>query len=409
MYRCEKLGAAQQRSSGALLAERRGSVALLAAASLSAIIGMAALALDIGAAYTQKATLQKVADSAAMAGAISWLKSSSSAATMATISDVVVANGWPASIIQNPTQFYLAHSPKSAASPAIQVKLAAASSFLLAEVVGGGTSATTAVTSVVQLTAVPVVACVLSLTTITVNSNAAINATGCDVVANSSSSQAILLNSNATINASVATPGNVRLNSGSSITGSKTTGAAAATNPYSADASAASAGFTGCHNYNNTSTLTPGCWNNVNVNSGTSLSLSPGTYFFTNINVNSGGSLTGTGGVTIVTQNNFSPSGNVTLTAPTSGAWDGIALYAMGGLNINSGVTYNVNGAIYSPTTALNLNNASFNANACTFLVAYSLTLNSGATLTLPQTNCASYGFTTPTVSGGKTTIALVQ
>ncbi len=409
MYRWKTNGTGQKILWRLLAEDRRGSVALIAAASLTAIIGMAALSLDLGAAYTQTAELQKVADSAAMAGAISWLKSSSAATTMATVSDVVVANGWPASIIQNPTLFYLAKSPKSAASPAIQVALAAPSSYLLAEIVGGGTSTTTTVSSVVQMTGATQVACVLSLTTLIMNSNAAITANGCDVVANSTASNAILLNSGGTITANVATPGGVVRNTGSSISGTAQTGAAAAVNPYSADAAAASAGFTNCQNYNYTSTLTPGCWSNVNVNSGSSLTLSPGTYFFTGLNVNSGASLTGTGGVTIVTQNNFSPSGNVTLTAPGSGTWNGMAIYAMGGLNINSGVTYTVNGAIYSPTTALNLNSATFNAGACTYLVVYSLTFNSGANLTLPQHNCASYGFTTPTVSGGKTTIALVQ
>ncbi len=401
--------AARPVTASSLSHDRGASVAVIAAASLTAIIGMAALALDLGAAYTQKAQLQKVADSAAMAGAISWLKTSNAAATKATISDIVVAHGWAAGIIQNPSQFYLASSPKSAASPAIQVSLAAPSSFLLAGVVGGGTGTTTTATAMVQMTSTTQVACVLSLTNLIVNSNAAITATGCTVVANATGSNAVTLNSGATITANVATPGGVVRNSGSTITGTVTTGAAAAVNPYSAEASAASAGFTNCHTYNYTSTLTPGCWSNVNVNSGTSLTLSPGAYFFTGLNVNSGASLTGTGGVTIITQNNFSPSGNVTLTAPASGTWNGMAIYAMGGLNINSGVIYTVNGAIYSPTTALNLNSATFNAQACTYLVVYSLTFNSGAHLTLPQTSCASYGFTAPSVGGGKATLAMVQ
>ena len=96
---------------------------------MSSILGMAGFAIDLGTTYVQLARLQKVADSAAMAGAVSWMKTGSTAAVTATIQDVVVANGWPATIIQAGTPPYLAQSPKNSTKAAIQVTLTAATTY----------------------------------------------------------------------------------------------------------------------------------------------------------------------------------------------------------------------------------------------------------------------------------------
>jgi hypothetical protein len=384
---------------------RGGSVTVLAAIAMTGIIGMAALTLDIGAAYTQRAQLQKVADSAAMAGAIAWVKSGSTPATKATIGAVVVANGWAATIIQQPTLFYVAASPRNAINAAIQVKLSASSAYLFAQAVTSAQTITTTATAIVELATTAQPACLLSLTTLMVN--ATVNVNGCAAAANSAATNAVTVNSGGSLSAaSINTPGKV-VNNGT-ITGTIKTGATAATNPYAGYAAAAGSGFVSCQNYSNQTTLSAGCWSNVNINSGVNVTLNPGTFFFTGINVNSGGSLKGTGGVTIVTQNNFSPNGPVTLTAPGTGSFAGMAIYATGGLNINSGVAYTVNGAIYSPTVAINMNSATWNQAACTYLVAASITFNSGSNFTLPQSNCASWGYPVPTLSGA-VKLALVQ
>jgi Flp pilus assembly protein TadG len=393
--------------------DRHGAVAVLGAISMTAIVGVAGLALDLGAAYAQKAGLQMVADSAALAGAISWVKTGSTTAVIQTINDVVVANGLSASVIQHPSSAYMASSPKNASSPAIQVSLSKASSLTLAHVVSTLTSVTTTAYSAVEIASVTgssstAPACMLALTTLMINGS--VNVNGCAAEANSTASNAITVNSGGVLTASsIDTPGKISA-SGGTINGTIVTGAPAATNPYSAYASAASAGFTGCQNYNNQTTLSPGCYSNVNIGSG--VTLNPGTYFFTGININSGGSLTGTGGVTIVTQQQFSPNDTITITAPTSGPWDGMAIYAMAGMNINSGVTFDVNGAIYVPTGGLIPNSATWNQNACTYIVASSITFNSGAAFTLPQNNCSSYNYTAPSIAGPTTTtttIALVK
>jgi Flp pilus assembly protein TadG len=390
---------------------RRGAAGMFGAIAVLSLVGVAGLAIDIGAAYVQQARLQAAADSAALGGALSWIKSGGSGRELtATISSVVTANGWPGSVIRNPGQAYLASSPKNPRNPAVQVTLTAPSSLTLLRVlVPSMTSITTGATAVAEIGRVGQPACVLSLTQIIVDNGADVSAKGCSVAANSSANNAILLNTGGKLTAdSINTPGQVLQSNGSHLSGTVHQGAPAIADPYSSYQEQANGQFSNCQSYNNQATISAGCWSNVNVNSGSSLTLQPGTYFFTNLNVNSGASLTGTGGVTIVAQNNFSPNGDITITAPTTGGWAGMAIYAMGGMNVNSGVRYNVSGTVYAPTSALIPDSGSWNQNACTYFIVQSITFNSGAKLIIPQNNCGTYGFPVPVITGS-TTVALVQ
>ena len=221
---------------------------------------------------------------------------------------------------------YLASSPKNASNPAIQVSLSMPSSLTLARMFTSATTVTTNAYSVVEIAGSSQRVCVLALSTLMVNSSVSTN--GCSVAANS-----ITVNSGGTLNvgaspATINTAG-TQVQSGGSTIGTVNTGVTVPQDPYASYQSQASAGFTSCQNYNNQTSLSGGgCWSNVNL--GSNLTLNTGTYFFSGINMNSGSSVTGSGAVTIVTQSSFSPNGNITMTAPTSGAWAGMAIYAMG-------------------------------------------------------------------------------
>ncbi len=367
-------------------------MAILAAVTLPVVIAGAALVVDMAHAYSQRASLQQVADSAAVAGALAYMATASTSAVTATVQDVVMANGWPASVIQSPASEYLAQSPQNSGNQAVQVTLLANSPLWFGAAALGESSIPTTAGALVELASRPF--CVLALSQLI--SNGSLNTGSCGVAADSTASNAVLVNGGGSITASVISSAGGITNNGT-ITGTETTGKTVS-DPYHSYQSQASSGFTNCQNYNNQTTLSPGCWSNVNVNSGT-LSLLPGAFFFTNININSGGRLSGTGGVTVVTQGNFSPNGNVTITAPTSGTWAGMALYAMGGLNANSSITYTINGAIYSPTSAINLNAGTWNANACTYIVGQNITLNGGSSVTIPHSSCSNYANPSPVVN----------
>ena len=284
------------------------------------------------------------------------------------------------------------------------VSLAAASTLTLARVLVPAASMTTTGFAVAAVTSTATPACLLALNTLMVNGS--INLGGCAAQANSSGGQAITVNGGGSLTASaIDTPG--RIVSGGTVSGPVQTGAPAVSDPYASYQAQANGGFSGCRNYANQSTLTPGCWQNVNANG--PVTLGAGTYYFPSLNVNSGGSITGNGAVTMVVQNLFAPNGNVTLTAPSSGPWAGMALYAMGGFNANSTISYSVNGAVYSPSGAIYLGGGTWNQSACTYLVAQSITANGGASFTLPQAGCASSPYPHASVSGGASQVALVQ
>ena len=133
-----------------MLRDRRGSVALLGFVAMTAVLGMAGFTVDLGAAYVQQARLQKVADSAAMAGAVSWVKTGSSTAATATIKAVVLANGYPATVIQAKAPI-LAQSPRNSAYAAVQVGLTAPSPLTFLRAVTAAGSVTTTVYAVVEV------------------------------------------------------------------------------------------------------------------------------------------------------------------------------------------------------------------------------------------------------------------
>jgi Flp pilus assembly protein TadG len=137
-----------------LVHDRRGSIALLGFVAMTAILGMAGFAIDLGTAYVQQARLQKVADSAAMAGAMSWAKTSSAAAATATIKAVVLANGYPATVIQAKPAI-LAQSPRNSAYSAVQVSLAAPVSLTFLRAITSATSVTPTAYAVVEAGTAP--------------------------------------------------------------------------------------------------------------------------------------------------------------------------------------------------------------------------------------------------------------
>ena len=79
-----------------LFAAEGGSIIVMAAMALTAVMGMSGLAVEVGTGYAAKVRNQRVADMAAVGAALAY-RSSSQDATVATqvAKDIVVANGLP--------------------------------------------------------------------------------------------------------------------------------------------------------------------------------------------------------------------------------------------------------------------------------------------------------------------------
>ena len=78
------------------MTNRRGGVALLGGAVIAMLTAMAAVGVDLGSAYQAKVADQRVADSAAYAGALAYNATGSTSRMIAAAANLVVLNGLPA-------------------------------------------------------------------------------------------------------------------------------------------------------------------------------------------------------------------------------------------------------------------------------------------------------------------------
>ena len=354
--------------------DRRGSVSVLAALTLPILVGLAALVVDCGFALSQRAALQQAADSAALAGAMAYTSTTNTTATNATISDVVKANGWPRTAVINPSGYL-------ASANAVQVTLTATSPLWFGSAITSGSTLGFTVYSLATLGGSPT--CIIALFSLTINSNLD---TGTCVVA---ADLAWSLYINGSLAAGTLYTPVINEISGNKNKITATILAGTIGNPYTAEQATLDAGLNNCPAHPQSwdgisTTLSPGCWNGPIFTK--AVKLSPGVYYMKNgFQVQSGGSIIGTGGVTVASDVALTLDGNITLDALNPLTSGGIALYLQhGGYDFNSNVTYKINGAIYIPTPMANGGGVTFdqgtwNANACTQIVAGDITFNSNA------------------------------
>jgi hypothetical protein len=223
------------------------------------------------------------------------------------------------------------------------------------------------------------------------------------------------MNGGATLSArSVSVVGGISGASSITTTDGTTTGAAAASDPY---ASASYPSFSGCdhHNFSSkaTETIDPGVYcGGMSLNAGANVTLNPGTYYLDqgSLSINGGATLSGTG-VTIVftssSGSNYATASinggaTINLTAPTTGATAGIVFFGDRNMPVGSsfkfegGTSQVLGGALYLPKGAVGFAGGSGTGNACTQLIADTITFTGNSNFAV---NCAGYG-TKPLGSG---------
>ncbi len=178
-------------------------------------------------------------------------------------------------------------------------------------------------------------------------------------------------------------------NGGTFNTSTPSVGASAVTDPLSSLTAPTPAGSCTSLTINSSTTIGPGTYCGMNVNSGVTVTLNAGTYIFEG-GVNVGGSLVGTSGVTLYmtgsSQLNINSGSTVQLVAPTTGSLAGIAIWEASGdtaeINIDSNSSSEYQGAIYAPTAQLTLNSGG-NTAAYTIVDVEQLMVDSGAVFKL--------------------------
>ena len=145
----------------------------------------------------------------------------------------------------------------------------------------------------------------------------------------------------------------------------------------------------------NASSLTGGCFSELSVGSNTTLTLGSGIYYITGKNANTAGNvnvqgtLTCSGCTIVLTNKDSSPTAKIgnfdmnaqavmTLTAPTSGTYEGIAVFqdrraedknGAGSNKFNGGGTGIITGALYFPSQEVTYNGSGTSEAVCTRFV----------------------------------------
>jgi len=169
-----------------LMRATRGAVAVIGALSLTAILGMGAFAVEIGRGYAADTANQRIADLAALAGALAYNVNSNTSEMTATARAVVVAQGLPASaadvalVTDAVTAKQLVQVTVTTSVPLVLGRVL--SSALAFEVKAVGSATTTATTT----TAPPCIAALSSTPTygITLSGGVSIGSPGCAINTN---------------------------------------------------------------------------------------------------------------------------------------------------------------------------------------------------------------------------------
>lgn len=400
-----------------LAADRRGASAILVGLSFAVLLGFVGLGVDAGRFYLVRRTAQGAADSAAFSAAAAQLAGDpdlvgQAQAVAASDGFPNGANGVQVSLNTPPTRGGYAGAPN-----AVEVIISKPITAMFAGRFLQGVPVMSA--RAVAKFGVAGDACVVALNS-TASASALdtgstnVNLVGCSLYANSSSSSALTLKGSTTVTAaSVGLVGGYSLSNNATLTTTKgvRTGQAAVVDPYLNRTIPA---YSGCDfsggslpsgTYSNNGRPFVFC-NGVSINSGATVTLSPGIYIVDRgaFQVNGGATLQGQG-VTLIftssTGSNYATlqiNGGATLnlTAPNAGPTKGLALFqdrrAPTGVQdtLNGGSTQTIQGAVYFPSQILNFSGgASTTSPGCTQLIASQVAFQGNATLGI---NCAGLG-----------------
>jgi Flp pilus assembly protein TadG len=388
---------------------------VLVALSMTMLIGMLGLAVDVGLLFNAKRKAQLSADSAAIAGAAELNFGDYASAAQAVAAENGFTNG-----VNGVT---VSVNPSGTSTPSPQTGMYANKSGYLEVVISaseptyfmrvlGFTSMTVKARAVATLGSSDSCIYVLAIngTSLSLSNNAQLTSTSCGIMVDSNSGSAVSVSGSANIKASsMGVVGSTYTdNSGSKITPTPTTGIAPFSDPlaylsppsytpssctadplshYGNGGSSYSVGPGSTYSTTQSgnvvcyTSLTLG-WNNDTV------TINPGTYVITGPMTFASGTVQGGDGVTFYLTGtgsvNIGNGANFTLTAPTSGTYDGILFYQNPSdtlaASIQGGANSTFSGILYFPAASLTIGNGTTSTVAAQ-MVAKTVTMVGGSTL----------------------------
>jgi Flp pilus assembly protein TadG len=188
-----------------LFTAESGSIMVLAAFALTAVMGMSGLAVEVGNGYYAKVRNQRVADMAALGAAMAYQSTSSVSQSTQVARDIVAANGLPG----NAAAVTLPISVGSIS--AVKVQITSVVPIRLATMITKAASYSVSATAVASIGGNATLGCVMALDKtatngVLIDGASGLDATGCAVLSNA----AVTLNGSGTLKASsIVSGGNI--------------------------------------------------------------------------------------------------------------------------------------------------------------------------------------------------------
>lgn len=413
---------------GAVLASRRGGVAVLFAASGTLLVGAVGLATEGSLIYLTSRNARNGADAAAMAAASAY-QFRGRAAALGAATEVAGRNGFAAALVtvNNPP----ATGTLAGNTAAFEVTIHKQVPVTLSRAIGSPASVPVSARAVAVLRSTTP-ACIVALTgSLTVQNSSTFDAAGCAVGSNGAGASVQIPQSNSTVKArAVMAAGTCTgcSNTRWSFTEGYQEHAAPLSNPYEPLDTKPYVTATGASCLNTTPISVQGpiqptgtgkayCASVTIANWG-AVTLSPGTYVFQNASLSVGriASLA-CAGCTFIFRGaspgnlSISNTSTVTLSAPaTNGSdadYNGVLFHratggAMGSsgapnLNLQSVSSFNLAGGIYFPGSYVRIGNvSSAGSTNCLALVGGTIEIGNLSSFRFDTSNCASYGTAVP-------------
>ena len=419
---------------GRLLGDRSGATAVALSLSLFALCGSTGLGTEAASWYYTKGTMQGAADTAASTAAAA-LAAGEATSTFANLAKSVVAS-YHFVDGSNGTTVTVNYPPASGnyeSSPAVEVIITQRQKPMLSALFTSTVPTITTRAVALADTSHTGQACVVALdpnndTSVTTSGSSALSFPGCSLYVNSTSSNALTTTGGATIDAAIAyfvgggSPGGLTAEHGTY------TGVDPLIDPY---LNAAVPSYSGCNSNNykaaggGSDTKSVGAsgvyvfCNGLTLTGGSSLTLGAGTFIVDRgvVSIGGGSKLIATSGTTLILTTSspskscattkFDGGATVTITAPTSGALSGIAIYqdrtctdTSATNSLSGGGTQNIVGAIYFPGEAVSFSGGSPTGGAqCTQLIAWTIAFSGASTF---NNTCTGTGTRSVSLTGGR-------
>lgn len=407
-----------------IFTSEQGGLIILWAFVLPAVIGSIGIGVEVSSWYARKSDIQSATDAAALATSYA-VGGSSNLTTIA--SNEMSRNGFGTNsgitlTVNNPPST----GTYSGNNNAVELIVSQNEAPLFSKVLGHGQTTIKVRAVALNTPSSSGGGCIMALNqtqgySIDINGNATINMPGCSMIDNSNNSSAVALNGNATVTVTnIYTAGGIMTNGHSTInnTSPNVTNGSVVPDPFS---NLAMPAFSGCDQNNFTAqhgsvTMTPGVYcGGINFNAQANVTMSSGTYIVNggSFNINGQASVTGSDVTIIFTGNstiNVNGGATVTLSAPTTGTYAGILLYADRNSqanynNFNGGSSMALTGVVYMPSENINFNGGVSSGGSCTKIIANTVTINGGANL---SPTCPA-GYPTIPIPGTNSGIRIVE